>query len=177
MRVELFHGDITTLEVDAIVNAANRELVGGGGVDGAIWQAAGHDDMMRACNPLGGCEVGHAKSTPGFNLPARWVIHTVGPVWVGGGHMRREHEWRHGLVEDLANCYRSSLAEAVRLGARSIAFPAISTGVFRFPADRAAQVAVRELRESTADLDVAILVAYDTKTLALYNRELSYVAA
>ena len=130
--IEVVEGDITTLKLDAIVNAANSMLLGGGGVDGAIHRAAG-PSLREACAELGGCETGEAKITPGFNLPARYVIHTVGPIWQGGGQ-----------DEDrlLADCYRNSLALARANGLRSIAFPAISTGAYGFPPDRAARIAV-----------------------------------
>ncbi len=132
-RLHVHQGDITRLQVDAIVNAANTSLLGGGGVDGAIHRAAG-PELAQACRPLGGCQPGQAKATPGFRLPARWVIHTVGPVWQGG---------YKGEPEVLAACYTNSLARAAELGARAIAFPAISTGRYGYPPDRAALVAAR----------------------------------
>jgi len=136
--------DITTLGVDAIVNAANSKLLGGGGVDGAIHRAAG-PELLAACRPLGGCQTGQAKATPGFRLPARWVIHTVGPVWQGG---------LAGEDESLASCYRGSLRVARELGAESIAFPCISTGIYRFPAARAAAIAVGTVRGHSKGLYV-----------------------
>ncbi len=153
-------GDITTLEVDAIVNAANESLLGGGGVDGAIHRAAG-PDLLAACRPLGGCPTGEARTTAGFRLPARWVIHTVGPVWRGG---------RHGEETLLASCYRRSLHEADRIGARTVAFPAISTGVYGFPAARAAEIAVASLRETPTGVRRVTLVAFDASTAGLYTR-------
>jgi O-acetyl-ADP-ribose deacetylase (regulator of RNase III) len=132
-RIEIVEGDITQIAVDAIVNAANKSLLGGGGVDGAIHRAAG-PGLREACALLGGCETGEAKITPGFNLPARYVIHTVGPVWGGG---------ERGEDRLLANCYLNSFALALKHNLASIAYPAISTGAYRFPPDRAASIALR----------------------------------
>jgi len=161
LRVEAVRSDITTEAVDAIVNAANSSLLGGGGVDGAIHRAAG-PGLLAACRVLGGCPTGDARATPGFRLPARWVIHTVGPVWRGGG-------W--GEADLLAACYRRSLQIAADLGAHSVAFPAISTGVYGYPAEEAATVAVDALRSAPAATSVELvrLVAFDDRTVRLYQ--------
>ena len=141
--------DITTLAVDAIVNAANGSLLGGGGVDGAIHRAAGRE-LLQECRGLGGCKTGDAKATRGYRLPARHVVHTVGPVWHGGGD---------GEAELLASCHRRSLEVAAELGARSVAFPAISCGVYGYPVERAAHVAVGAVRGH--ELDLVRFVLFD----------------
>jgi O-acetyl-ADP-ribose deacetylase len=161
MRLTAVLGDITTQDVDAIVNAANSALAGGGGVDGAIHRAAGDADLHAACRELGGCNTGDAKATPGFGLRAKWIIHAVGPVWHGGSH--REDEL-------LASAYRRSLEVADELGAGSVAFPAISTGVYAFPKDRAAKIAVDTLRQANTNVEEVRLVAFDRATLDLYER-------
>jgi O-acetyl-ADP-ribose deacetylase len=168
LSISAWQGDITRLDVDAVVNAANRGLAGGGGVDGAIHRAAGLSDLSAACAELRGCDEGDAKATPGFRLPARWIIHTVGPVWQGG---------RGGEAEVLASCYRRSLQVADDLGARSIAFPAISTGLYGYPPRLAAQVAVGALRGTPTAVERAILVAFDAGTLGLYRELLDQLAA
>ena len=164
VRLEAVRGDITTEAVDAVVNAANSSLLGGGGVDGAIHRAAG-PRLLDACRALGGCPTGEARATPAFDMAARWVIHTVGPVWQGGGA---------GEAQLLASCYRRSLEVAGELGARSIAFPAISTGVYGYPADEAATIAVDTIRATaTPTVELVRLVGFDERTLRLYERRLA----
>lgn len=159
MKLRAVQGDITKMNVDAVVNAANRSLLGGGGVDGAIHRAAG-PKLLEACRPLGGCDTGDAKTTPAFDLPARWVIHAVGPVWHGGDE---------GEAELLASCYRRAIEEADRVGARTVAFPAISTGIYGYPKEQAARVAVSTLRSLDTDVKEAVLVAFDAETAERYE--------
>jgi len=162
-RLEAVLGNITTQRVDAVVNAANSRLAGGGGVDGAIHRAAGAQQLGAACAEIGGCSPGDAVVTSGFALPARWIIHTVGPVWRGGD-----------TNEDalLASCYRRSLEVADELAAGSIAFPAISTGAYGFPLDRAARIAVATLSSSRAQVSKVLLVAFDQKMFDLFEHHL-----
>jgi len=169
-RIAVLQGDITDLAVDAIVNAANGTLLGGGGVDGAIHRAAG-PELQAFCRTLGGCDTGEAKLSPGFRLPARHVIHTVGPVWRGGGH---------GEEAQLASCYRASLALAEREGFASLAFPAISTGIYGFPAPRAARIAVGELRSFLVDHPLperVLLVAFDPASARILEAALDETPA
>lgn len=163
MKLELHRGDITKLEVDAIVNAANTSLLGGGGVDGAIHRAAG-PELLEECRRIGGCPTGEARITRGYRLPAKHVIHTVGPVWRGG---------TEGEPELLASCYRSSLRLAAENGVRTIAFPAISCGVYGYPADAAAEIAVREIENFHAPgLERVILTCFGDEVCRALERAL-----
>jgi len=162
-RVEVMEGDITRQAVDAIVNAANTTLLGGGGVDGAIHRAAG-PELLDECRKLGGCATGQAKITKGYRLLAKWVIHTVGPVWRDG---------RHGEDDLLASCYRSCFALAEAHGIRTIAFPSISTGAYGFPMDRAARIAVRETKkflEGNATVERVLLVCFGKSAYETHAR-------
>jgi O-acetyl-ADP-ribose deacetylase (regulator of RNase III) len=164
--IRVVAGDITTFQVDAIVNAANSSLLGGGGVDGAIHRAAG-PELLTECRKLRHCPTGEARLTKGYRLPARFVIHTVGPVWDGGDH---------GEDDLLAGCYRSSLALAAEHDLQTIAFPSISTGAYRFPLERAARIAIRELTSFLRTHDVpreVTLVCFDKRTLTAYETALS----
>jgi O-acetyl-ADP-ribose deacetylase (regulator of RNase III) len=165
MKLEARQANIVTLAVDAIVNAANTTLLGGGGVDGAIQRAAGRE-LLEECRTLGGCPTGQAKITRGYKLPARHVIHTVGPVWSGG---------KRGEPEFLASCYRESLKLALAHGVRSIAFPAISCGVYGYPLDQATKIAVRECAAFVAANPLPeriVFACFDAAALAAYQREL-----
>lgn len=159
LLIEVIEGDITRLEVDAIVNAANSSLLGGGGVDGAIHRAAG-PELLQECRLLGGCSTGDAKATKGHRLPAKHVIHTVGPVWHGGNK---------GEPELLACCYARSLQLAEQLGARSIAFPAISTGIYGFPKGPAAQIAMKAVRKHSGSIERVLFVCFDHDTAEIYR--------
>ncbi|MDD4171801.1 MAG: O-acetyl-ADP-ribose deacetylase [Syntrophomonas sp.] len=161
--------DITKQKVDAIVNAANNSLLGGGGVDGAIHRAAG-PELLVECRGLNGCQTGEAKITSGYKLPAQWVIHTVGPVWRGGNNNEEQL---------LANCYRNSLNLAVQNGVKTIAFPSISTGVYGFPVDRAARIAVNEIKtflKSNDHIEKVIMVTFDKNTYSQYQKAASKLA-
>lgn len=161
-RVEIQQGDITKQKVDAIVNAANTSLLGGGGVDGAIHRASG-PELLEYNKKLGGCPTGEAKISPGFNLPAKYIIHTVGPVWNGG---------KNNEDELLANCYSNSLMLAAENNVKSIAFPAISTGVYRFPQKRAAMIAVEEVGKflnQNKSIEKVIFVCFDAENFDIYS--------
>ncbi|MCY4068679.1 MAG: O-acetyl-ADP-ribose deacetylase [Acidimicrobiaceae bacterium] len=162
MAIEAVRGDITVERVDAVVNAANTSLLGGAGVDGAIHAAAG-PELLEYCRGLGGCAVGEAKLTPGFELPARWIIHTVGPKWRGG---------QEGEPDLLASCYRESLARADEAGAESVAFPSISTGIYGYPVAQAAPVAVRTVQITSTNVRLVRFVCFDDKTFDTYRLEL-----
>jgi O-acetyl-ADP-ribose deacetylase (regulator of RNase III) len=167
-RVQVVEGDITQQRVDAIVNAANTTLLGGGGVDGAIHRAAG-PKLLEECRALGGCPTGEAKITQGYKLPAKWVIHTVGPVWRDG---------RHGEEELLASCYRNSLALADQNGARTIAFPSISTGAYGFPMDKAARIAVAEIRkflERNSSMEKVVLVCFGKSAFDIHREAVAEI--
>ena len=164
-HVELFQGDITKLNVDAIVNAANTTLMGGGGVDGAIHRAAG-PELLEECRKLNGCPVGQARITRGYNLPARYVIHTVGPVWYGGNN----HE-----ADLLRSCYSESLRLASLHGLKTIAFPNISTGVYGYPKEKAAEIAIQAVSEwliSKSELEKVIFSVFDEENYTIYSDKL-----
>ena len=165
-RLELFQGDITTLGVDAVVNAANSSLLGGGGVDGAIHRAAG-PELLFECRMLGGCATGQAKITRGYRLPAKYVIHTVGPVWRGGGF---------GEAEMLSSCYQSSFKLAIEHGVKTIAFPAISCGIYGYPVEQACGIAVRETTgflAREASIEKVILVCFGNDVYQAYLKALN----
>ena len=161
-KVRIVEGDITKQEIDAIVNAANTSLLGGGGVDGAIHRAAG-PELLEETRQMGGCPTGEARVSKGYNLPAKWVIHTVGPIWAGG------HKNEDNL---LANCYRNSLAAAVAREAKTVAFPSISTGAYGFPLERATEIAMREAKrflENNEGLEKIVFVCFGERVLKTYQ--------
>lgn len=162
-RIKIIKADITKLEIEAIVNAANQSLLGGGGVDGAIHRAAG-PQLLEYCRTLGGCETGEAKITPGFNLPAQWIIHTVGPVWKGGSSNEA------GLLQ---NCYKNSLNIALAKNIKSIAFPAISTGIYGYPKTQAADIALTSVRTFLQNHELpqqVVLTCFSNEDLEIYNQ-------
>ena len=166
MKVELYYGDITKLKVDAIVNAANKSLLGGGGVDGAIHRAAGKE-LLKECIALNGCETGDAKLSNGYNLPAKYVIHTVGPVWHGKSHKTDNL---------LSSCYRRSLEIAVQNNIKTIAFPNISTGVYRFPKEAAAHIAIKTVKAflmTHSEIEKVIFAIFDKENLHIYKQLLN----
>ncbi len=168
MEIRTMLGDITKVKCDAIVNAANTSLLGGGGVDGAIHRAAG-PELLKECRTLNGCDTGQAKITWGYKLPAKYVIHTPGPIWRGGDHQE---------ARLLADCYRNCLLLAEAHDCETVAFPSISTGVYHFPLDQAAEIAVRTLRESEGSLKTVrevVLVAFDARTKEYYDQALERV--
>lgn len=161
VQVQVVRGDIVEQRVDAIVNAANQELTAGSGVCGAIFRAAGHAEMAEACRAVAPCPTGQARATPGFGLEASWVVHAVGPVWAGGDR---------GEEELLRSAYRSALAEAARVGARSIAFPILSTGVYGYPLDEGCRVASEELARTSDAFDQVRIVLFDDRTARAFTR-------
>jgi len=174
-KIELHKGDITKLKVDAIVNAANTSLLGGGGVDGAIHRAAG-PELFEFNRKLGGCKAGEAKISPGFRLPAKFIIHTVGPVWNGEKNNVTEAVTKEDKL--LADCYRNSLKLAVENGIKTIAFPAISTGVYRFPLERATKIAIGEVKkflEKNESIEKVIFVCFDEETYSIYKKNVGNI--
>ena len=165
-RLEIIQGDITKCQTDAIVNAANTSLLGGGGVDGAIHRAAG-PELLAECRTLGGCPTGEAKATKAYRLPCRYVIHTPGPIWRGG---------KANEDQLLASCYRNCLAQASALGCKTVAFPSISTGVYHFPLQRAAHIAIQtiwEYLQAHSDIQIVTMVCFDGASLAAYQQALA----
>ena len=162
-RIEIVEGDITKQQVDAIVNAANQSLLGGGGVDGAIHRAAG-PELLEECRKIGGCPTGEARVTKGYKLPAKWVIHTVGPIWRGGNNNEDQL---------LASCYQNSLKAAVEIGAKTVAFPSISTGAYGFPLERATKIALTETKkflEKDQSIEKVVFVCFGTQAFDTYNK-------
>ena len=164
-KISIIIGDITKQKTDAIVNAANTSLLGGGGVDGAIHRAAGKE-LLEECRTLNGCKTGEAKITKGYNLPAKFVIHTVGPVWNDG---------KYGEEEKLANCYKNSLALALKYKIKTISFPSISTGIYGYPVDKASKIALREINtfmKNHNEIEQVVIVCFDKITYGEYIRNL-----